>query len=126
MTLSDRAAAAAPYVQQLLYNQEVEETLRRAAGATQDAYGRAGGKSARQALGDKKLRRRLQQAVQAVGELWAEIGEPPPMRKPRWGRRLVVLALAGAGVFLAANADARQDVLALVGKKDAKTPNQPQ
>ncbi len=114
--MSDRAAAVAPYLRQLPYDQEVQGAARRAAAGTRDAYRWVRGKGARQALEDKKLRGRLQQAVVAMGELWSELGESPPKRKPRWGPRLVVLAVAGAGLFAAANADARQKVLILVGR----------
>lgn len=63
MTLSDRAAAAAPYAQQLLYDRDVQAALRRVFGATRGAYARGRGRSASQAVKDKKLRRQLQQAL---------------------------------------------------------------
>ena len=125
MALSDRAAVLAPYVQRLLYDREAQDAVRRAVAATRDAYGRARSKSARQALEDRKLRRRLQQAVRAVAEFWCVIAEPSPRRHRRWGRGLVVLAVGAAGVFVAANADARERILGLLGRNDAKTVNQP-
>ena len=86
MALTDQLAALAPYAQQLLYNQEAQDAIRRAPDATRDAYGRALGKSASQAVQDQRLRRRLQQAARAMSDAWSAIVEPAPRRKR--GRRL--------------------------------------
>jgi hypothetical protein len=118
MALSDRAAAVSPYVEQLLHDKEVQSAARRAVGATREAYARARGKSARQALEDKKLRRRLQQALAAAWEAWSAIEQPAPRRKARWSAGLVLLAAAAAGVFLALNPQAREKVMDLLGKDD--------
>ena len=115
MALTDRAAALAPYAQQLLYNQEVQDAIGRASGATREAYRRARGKRASEALQDKKRRRRLQIAAAAAGEVWSAIGEPAPRPKARWRGRLAALALVGGGVFVAANAGARRRILDLFG-----------
>jgi hypothetical protein len=120
MAMSDRTAAVAPYAQQLLYDQEVQAAIHRAAGATRDAYARSRGKSASEAARDKKLRRRLQQAVEAAWEVWSALGEPP-RRKPRRRLRLIALVVGGAGVFLAVNPHTRQKALDVVGTKDAST-----
>ena len=56
-------------------------------------------------------------------EFWCVLAEPSPRRNRRWGRGLVVLAVAAAGVFVAANADALERILGLLGKNDAKTVN---
>lgn len=125
MTLSDRAAAVAPYAQRLLYDEEVQDAARRTLGATRDAYARARGKGAREAANDKKLRRRLSQAVEAAWEVWTAVGEPPP-RKSRRRLRLVALVVGGAGVFLAVNPQAREKALKVVGRKDASTADPPQ
>jgi hypothetical protein len=119
MALSDRAVVLTPYVRQLLCDQDAQDAARRAVGATRRAYRRARSKDSRQALADKKLRRQLQEAVQASSDLWSAISEPPPRRKPRLRRRLAVLALGGAGVFLAVNSQARGRVLELAGAKRA-------
>ncbi len=120
MAMSDRTAAVAPYAQQLLYDQEVQDAIRRAAGATRDAYARSRGKSAREAARDKKLRRRLQQALEAAWEIWSALGEPP-RRKPRRRLRLIALVVGGAGVFVAVNPQARQKALEIVGTRNAST-----
>jgi hypothetical protein len=119
MALSDQAARAAPYLQQLLYDREVQDAMRRAGGAARDAYARARGKSAREAVNDKKLRRRLRQAVVAGWEVWCAIGEPP-RRKPRWRLKLIALAVGSAGAFVAVNAQARQKALDMLGSRGAK------
>jgi hypothetical protein len=118
-------AAAAPYVQQLLYNEEVQGTLRGVLGAMRDAYLRGRGKGARQAVNDKELRRRLRQVLSAIGELLSVLEKPAPRRTSPWPVRLAVAALVGAGGFLALNADARAKVLALA-RKDTKTANSSQ
>lgn len=125
MALSDRAAVVAPYAQQLLYDREVQDAVRRAVGATRDAYARGRGKGAREAAKDKKLRRRLQQAVGATWEAWAAIAEPP-RRTSRRRLGLIALVVGGAGVCVAVNAQARQKAFEVLGRKDASTADPPQ
>jgi hypothetical protein len=125
MPVSDRAIALAPHLEQLLYNDDVQAALRRAVEATRDACGRARGKSAGQAAEDKGLQRRLRDAVQAAGEVWAALSEPAPRRKPgRRGRKLALLGVTAGGAYLAVDADARAKALAPLGKNDAATTHQ--
>lgn len=122
MAVTDRAAALAPYAEQLLYNDDVQAALRRGVGAARDAFGRARGKSARAAAEDRKLQGRLREAMQAAGEAWSALSEPaPPRRSGRWGRRLVLLSVTAAGAYLALDANARAQALALLGKQEAAT-----
>lgn len=68
MAVSDRAAAIVPYAQQLLENNDVRDPARQAADATRAAYQRARGRDAREAVQDRKLRRRVTAAVAAMEE----------------------------------------------------------
>jgi hypothetical protein len=120
MALIDQAIRAVPYLQRLVFDREAQDAVRRTVGASRDTYARARGKSARQVATDKKLRRRLQQTVGAGREVWTALGQPA-RRKRRWRLRLSALALGGAGALVAANPQAREKVLTLVNKKDAKT-----
>lgn len=120
MAVSDRAAALAPYLQQLLDDREVQGALRRAAGATRGVVDRARGKSAREAVQDRKLRRRVRQAVAAALEAWSAI-DPPPKRKTSWPLLLGMLVVVGVGGVLAVNADAREKLFRMLGSKDAST-----
>lgn len=117
MSVSDRAAAAAPYLQAVLDDGEVRDALRRATSAGADTYRRARGKSPRKAVKDERLRRRAEQAAIATWQLIAAIDAAQAPRKSRRGRRaLLVLAIvAGAfGAYLVSNADARQGLLTLI------------
>lgn len=121
MSVSDRAAALAPYAQQLVYNRDVQDAIQRAAAAGRDTYQRARGKSPAKAVKDKRLRRRLQQTAQASRDVWIAVAESEDKRRrPRWGRRLVVVTVAGAGAFVALNAGAREAVLGLVTNNRSK------
>jgi hypothetical protein len=124
MSVSDRAAAAAPYVQRVLDDQEVRDAFRRTASAGRDAYDRARGKSPGKAVKDKRLRRRAQRAAIASWQLVAAIDAAQSRPKPRRGRRvMVVLAvLAGTyGAYLASNADGREAVRGFIAKRDASS-----
>jgi hypothetical protein len=126
MALSDRAAAAGPYAQQLLDDRDVQDALRRAFGATRRVYARGRGRSAGQAVRDKKFRGQLQQAVAAVAQALSVLSKPTPRRKSRFRGKLVAAAVVSAGGFFLLNADARERVSDLLGKHDAKPADVPQ
>jgi hypothetical protein len=114
MTVSERLSAVAPYARQLVDNEDVREAAQRALDASRESYQRARGKNARQAVTDKKLRRRLRAALGASAEFWAAMTAPQPQRKRRFWRKLTIVSVLGAGVFLAVNGDARAAVVNLV------------
>jgi len=116
MAISDRARTAAPYAHQLLYNEQVQDAARRALEAALESYRRARGESPGELLTDKKLWRRIQEAVGQGAEFWAGVTGPPPKRKRRGWRTLAIVAVAGAAVVLAVNPDAREAVLNRGGK----------
>jgi hypothetical protein len=114
-SLNDRAAALAPYAEQLLNNRDVHNAIQRAANAGRDSYQRARGTSPRKAVTDKRLQRRVQDAAQASYEAWTAVAEAgKPKRRARWGRRVLVVTVAAAGAFVALNTDARETVLGLL------------
>src|ERR1700754_4864706 len=103
MAVSNRASAVGAYAQQLLDDQDVRATARQAADATRAAYQRARGQDPRDAVQDRKLRRRVTAAVMAAGEFLGAVSQPPPKPKSRWPRRIAVLAVLGAGAWLFSN-----------------------
>lgn len=122
--LSGRASALTPYLEQLLYDEDVQSSLREAAGATREAWGRARGKSAQQALEDEKLGRRVQEALAALREFAASLSEPPAKRRSRRAPAVVALLLAlGAGIFVALNPGARARIAQLSSNAGAGTEN---
>jgi hypothetical protein len=114
-SLNDRAAALAPYAEQLLNNRDVQNAIQRAANAGRDSYQRARDTSPRKAVTDKRLQRRLQDTAKASYEAWTAVAEAgKPKRRARWGRRVLVVTIAAAGAFVALNTDARETVLGLL------------
>jgi hypothetical protein len=122
--VNDRAAAAAPYVERLLYDPEVQAALRRAAAAGRETYERARGRSPGKLVQDQRLRRRAQQAATATWEVWTALTTPPP-RRPRWRRRLLLVAAACGGLVLAVSGDARAALLDLV-RRGTPSPGAPE
>ncbi|MGZ4179551.1 MAG: hypothetical protein ACXVUL_02540 [Solirubrobacteraceae bacterium] len=115
MSVNDRAAALAPYAEQLLNNRDVQDAIQRAASAGRDSFQRARGTSPAKAVKDKRLQRRLQETAHATFDAWTAVAESgKPKRRARWGRRIVLVAVAAAGAFVALNADARETVLGLL------------
>ena len=122
MPVSDRAAALAPYAEQLLNNRDVQDAIQRATSAGRDTYKRARGTSPGKAVKDKRLQQRLQETAQASWDAWNAVAQASkPKRRARWGRRIVVVTVAAAGAFVALNADARQTVLGLLPGNDANS-----
>jgi hypothetical protein len=121
MTVGERLRAIAPYARQLLDDEEVH-AARRALDASRESYRRARGKNVRQAVTDTNLRRRLHAVLGASAEFWAAMTAPQPRRKRRFWRKLTIVTVLGAGVFVAVNVDARAAVANLVKNATSSNP----
>ena len=109
--------AIQPYVEHLFDDADVRRQLARASANLRGAKTRAGkAKSKKKALKDPTLRHRLAESARAGFAAAVALKEGPEKDKRRSRRgRLLVLGLLAAGGVVAANAQARAKVLALVG-----------
>jgi hypothetical protein len=125
MAVSDRAAAVGTYAQQLLANQDVQTSARQAADNARAAYQRARGQDPRKAVQDRKLRRRVTNAVMAAGEFLGAVSETPPKPKSPWPRRLALLAILGAAAWLISNRAVRTRIQGLMGQSPPDAQSEP-
>jgi hypothetical protein len=125
MAVSDRVAAAGGYAQQLLDNQDVQTAARQAADATKAAYQRARGQDPREAVQDRKLRRRVTSAVAATGELLGAVSKTEPKPKSRWPRRIALLALIALVAWALNNESVRARIQGLLGQSRAEDQTDP-
>jgi hypothetical protein len=114
------AARSNRYVQRLIEDKELRESLRGAYSAARSAYGRMNnGKAPKALLQDRRLQRELAEAAGALREATDALMEPPGRarrsrrRKGRLGRSLALL-IVGAALALVLNKDLRSKVLDLV------------
>lgn len=109
-----------PYVQRLIEDEELRDSLRDAFEAAKGAYGRAtgNGKGAVKAVtSDKKVQKELREAAENLREA-ADRLRKPPKRKGGIGK-LLLIAVVGAVVALAVSEGARKAVLdALFGAEE--------
>jgi len=101
-----------PYVQRLIEDDELRDSLRDAFDAARGAYGRAtgNGKGAVHAVaGDKKVQKDLRSAAESLREA-SERLRAPKKRKSRLGR-LILFGLVAAAIALVLSEDARKTVL---------------
>ena len=125
-TKADRAtdiyesARENPYVQRLIEDEELRDSLRDAFEAAKGAYGRAAGNGkgvAKAVTSDKKVQKDLKAAAESIREA-SERLRAPKKKKCRLGR-IILLALVGAALALAFSEDARKTVLdALFGAEE--------
>src|SRR5437870_12531215 len=95
-----KADSALARLQYLVQDEYVQEQLREAADELRGAYSRVAAKRSK-AADDKKLYSNVRRAAASVRNATAALRkqEPPPKRR---GRKLLVLALTGAGAALLA------------------------
>ena len=109
-----------PYVQRLIEDEELRDSLRDAFEAAKGAYGRAtgNGKGAVKAVtSDKKVQKDLREAAENLREA-ADRLRKPPKRKGGIGK-LLLIAVVGAVIALAVSEGARKAVLdALFGAEE--------
>jgi hypothetical protein len=97
MARTDHAARVAPYLQELMDNDYVQQNLREGIGRLQAAYERAQ-KRRIDPTRDEKLQRQVRSAARSITEAARALQSGRRKPEPRWGRRLAVVAgLAVAG-----------------------------
>jgi hypothetical protein len=110
-----------PYVQRLIEDEELRDSLRDAFDAAKGAYGRAtgNGKGAVKAVSsDKKVQKDLRTAAESLREASERLKAPKKRKKSRLGR-LILFALIGGAIALVVSEDARKTVLdALFGAEE--------
>src|SRR3954451_371597 len=120
-TAKARAAAAAPYVQRALTDEELRDNVRVAVDSARAAFARLQkGPVPVTVLDDKKFHRNVSAAALALKDASDSLREGPKKRKPKGGllRKLVFMAVA-AGIAVAVSEDLRNKVLdALFGKEE--------
>lgn len=109
-----------PYVQRLIEDDELRDSLKNAFEAARGAYGRAtsNGSAVKAVTSDKKVQRDLRSAAENLRDASEALRAPKKRKKSKLGR-LVLLALVGAVVALIVSEDARKTVLdALFGAEE--------
>jgi hypothetical protein len=109
-----------PYVQRLVEDEELRDSLRKAFEAARGAYGRAAvnGGAVKAVTSDKKVQRDLKTAAENLRDASEALRAPKKRKKSKLGR-IVLLALVGAAVALVLSEDARKTVLvALFGAEE--------
>jgi hypothetical protein len=109
-----------PYVQRLVEDDELRDSLKNAFEAAKGAYGRAtsNGSAVKAVTSDKKVQRDLRTAAENLRDASEQLRAPKKRKKSRLGR-IVLLALVGAVVALILSDDARKTVLdALFGAEE--------
>jgi hypothetical protein len=108
-----------PYVQRLIEDEDLRESLKDAFEASKRAYGRAtgNGKGAVKAVAsDKKVQKELRKAAENLQEASERLREP---KKKHGLGRLLLIAFVGAVIALAVSEGARKAVLdALFGAEE--------
>jgi hypothetical protein len=109
-----------PYVQRLVEDEELRDSLKNAFEAAKGAYGRAtsNGSAVKAVTSDKKVQRDLHTAAENLRDVSERLRAPKKRKKSRLGR-IVMLALVGAVIALILSEDARKTVLdALFGAEE--------
>ena len=110
-----------PYVQRLIEDEELRDSLRNAFEAARGAYSRATGNgkgTVKAVTSDKKVQKDLRSAAESLREASEQLRAPRKRKKSRLGR-LILFGIVAAGVALILSEDARKTVLdALFGAEE--------
>ena len=114
-------AAASPYVQRLIQDENLRGDIKSAFDSARVAYGRINnGKAPTQLLDDKKLQKELSNAATSLRSASDALRSGPKKRKRRGGfRRLVFIAIIGGIAAVALSEGVRNKLLdALFGAEE--------
>jgi hypothetical protein len=99
MPASEQLSRLAPYAIPLLDDDAVQDQLDRLYSNLRDGIGRARGKGAKKAVGDRRTRRKLGAAAAAATQIARRLREPEPPKR-HLGRRLAVLSVVAGGAMI--------------------------
>jgi hypothetical protein len=115
------AARENPYVQRLIEDDELRDSLRNAFEAARGAYGRATGNGkgpVKAVTSDRKVQKDLREAAESLRDASEQLRAPQKRKKSKLGR-IVLLGLVGAVIAIVLSEDARKAVLdALFGAEE--------
>jgi hypothetical protein len=115
------AARENPYVQRLIEDDELRESLRSAFEAARQAYGRATGNGkgpVKAVTSDRKVQRDLRAAAESLREASEQLRAPRKRKRSRLGR-LILFGIVAGTLALIFSEDARKTVLdALFGAEE--------
>jgi len=115
------AATTSPWVQRLVDDEDLRDNFRVAFEAAKDAYERisSDGKSPKALVEDKKLKKDLNKAADALKDAGSALKEGPKPKKKKggFGKKLMLLVV-GAAIALAVSEDLRTKVLDLLFGKE--------
>jgi hypothetical protein len=115
------AARENPYVQRLIEDEDLRDSLRNAFEAARGAYGRVTGNGkgpVKAVTSDRKVQKDLREAAESLRDATEQLRAPKKKKKHRL-RRLVLLGVVGAVVAIVLSEDARKTVLdALFGAEE--------
>ena len=115
------AARENPYVQRLIEDDELRDSLRKAFEAARGAYGRATGNGkgpVKAVASDRKVQRDLRQAAESLREASEQLRAPRKRKHSRLGR-LILFGIVAGTIALVLSEDARKTVLdALFGAEE--------
>jgi hypothetical protein len=110
-----------PYVQRLIEDEELRESLKDAFEAAKGAYGRATGNgkgTVKAVTSDKKVQKEMRKAAESMQEASERLRSKPKKRKGGLGK-LLLLAVVGGAIALVVSEGARKAVLdALFGAEE--------
>ena len=119
------AVATRPYVQAIVNDEDVRDSLEEAYHALTDAYERISsrGDLAEAVLDDRRTRRHLKRAAHSMREAAATVrGAKQRRRRRRGAGAVIVLVAAGGAATVALNDDVRARLLSLVGRSEEEGP----
>jgi hypothetical protein len=102
-----------PYVQRLIEDDELRDSLRSAFDAARHAYGRATGNGkgpVKAVTGDRKVQKDLRSAAESLREASERLQAPRKRKRSKLGR-LILFGLVAGAVALVLSEDARKTVL---------------
>jgi hypothetical protein len=109
-----------PYVQRLMEDEELRDSLKDAFEAAKNAYGRATGNgkgTVKAVTSDKKVQKEMRKAAESMQEASERLRSKP--KRKRGIGRLLLIAIVGAVIALAVSEGARKAVLdALFGAEE--------